>query len=102
MRTAFIGLGTLATILCTSMVAHAQETLDVTKITCDQFVSGQITDSRAISIWFSGYFHGTRNDTNLDVSALQKDETDLFIYCSSHLNAIVMNVVKNGLEATTR
>lgn len=102
MRTWFFGLGMLSTIFWTSMVAQAQETVDVTKITCNQFVSAEITDPRAITIWFSGYFHGTRNNTILDVSALDKDETDLHIYCSSHLNETVMDVVKNGREATTR
>lgn len=102
MRTWFFGLGTLSAIFWTSMVAQAQETLDVTKITCKQFVSGEITDPRAITIWFSGFFHGMRNNTILDKSALFKEETDLHVYCSSHLNEFVMDVVKNGREATTR
>lgn len=102
MRTWLCGLGALSIIFWTSMVAQAQETLDVSKITCNQFITGEITDSRAMSIWFSGYFHGTRNDTIVDVTALKEEEIDLHIYCSSHLTEHVMEVVKSGREVTMR
>jgi acid stress chaperone HdeB len=82
------------------MVAQAQETLDMTKITCNQFITGEITDPRAMSIWFSGFFHGMRNNTIVDVPALKEEEIDLHIYCSSHIHEFVLEVVKSGREVT--
>ena len=49
---------------------RAQQTIDVEKITCDQFLAGRVTDSRTLSIWLSGYYNGTRHDTVVDVSEL--------------------------------
>jgi hypothetical protein len=102
MRAWFFGLGALSSIFWTSMVAQAQQTVDVAKITCDQFLAGRITDSRTLSVWLGGYFHGTRNDTLVDVSAFQKDSNVIMDYCFSHRNTTVMDAVKNAFGATTR
>ena len=85
----------LAAILGTSTAIEAQQTIDVAKITCDQFVMGKITDSRTVLIWLSGFYNGTRNNTLLDVSTLQKNSQDLTDYCFSHRKAILMNAVKS-------
>jgi hypothetical protein len=85
----------LSAILGTSAAIQAQQTIDVAKITCEQFVMGKIADSRTISIWLSGFYNGTRNNTVLDVSTLQKNSQDVMDYCFSHRNVILMNAVKN-------
>jgi hypothetical protein len=46
-------------------LAQAQETIDVAKITCDQYLAGRVTDSRTLFVCLSGYYNGTRNDTRL-------------------------------------
>ena len=33
---------------------QAQVTIDITKITCDQFLAGQLTDANTLSKWLSG------------------------------------------------
>jgi hypothetical protein len=35
-------------------------TVDVAKITCKQFVLGEIVDVKTLSIWLSGYFNAMR------------------------------------------
>jgi hypothetical protein len=98
MRSLFNALCTLSvcTLLSVILVAptQAQETIDVAKITCDQFLAGKVADSRSIAIWLSGYYNGTRNDTVLDVSALQKNSQDVMDYCISHSSVILMSAVK--------
>ncbi len=42
---------------------QAQVTIDVTKITCNQFLASQVTDSRTLGIWLNGYVNGTRGKT---------------------------------------
>ena len=43
---------------------QAQETLDLAKITCDQFVEEKLaTPSRDIVMWLSGYYHGKHTNT---------------------------------------
>jgi hypothetical protein len=85
----------LCAILGTSAATQAQQTIDVAKITCDQFVAGTVSDSRSVSIWLSGYYHGMHNNTVLDLSTLQKNSQDVMDYCFSHRDVILMNAVKS-------
>lgn len=94
MRSCFRVLYALAIILATAAAARAQETIDVTKITCDQFLAGKVADSRSVTIWLSGYYNGLRNNSVLDVSALQRDSKDVMDYCITHPNITLMNAVK--------
>jgi hypothetical protein len=89
---------TLSAVLATSTTALSQETIDVAKITCDQFLAGKISDSRSVSVWLSGYYHGTHNDTVLDVSALQKNSQAVMDYCLSHPSVILMHAVTSLFE----
>ena len=82
MKSSFILLAMLISVFGISAV-RAQETIDVAKITCDQFLAGRVTDSRTLSIWLSGYYNGTRHNTVVDVSAFQKHSTDIMNYIVS-------------------
>jgi hypothetical protein len=53
-----------------SSAAQAQVTVDVSKITCEQFVGYKITNPRNISMWLSGYYNGKRGNTMLDTQGL--------------------------------
>ena len=45
---------------------QAQVTIDTRKITCNQFLAGQLTDSRTLAIWLNGYVNGARGKTLID------------------------------------
>jgi HdeA/HdeB family len=60
--------------------AAAPATIDVAKITCKQFMFGNIVDSRTISIWLAGYYNGTSNDTVVDVTAMQEKAREVVRY----------------------
>jgi hypothetical protein len=60
--------------------AQAQVTIDVAKITCNQFMLGSIVDSRTMSIWLSGYYNGTLNNTLIDVPAMQERAREVVRY----------------------
>jgi hypothetical protein len=93
-RSCFNTLFALSIILAAAPAAQAQQTIDVAKITCEQFLAGKVADSRSVTIWLSGYYNGTRNNTVLDVSALQKNSQDVMDYCISHPSVVLMNPVK--------
>src|SRR5262245_63026093 len=38
--------------------ARAQVTIDVSKITCDQWIGYKLTRPENIAMWLSGYYHG--------------------------------------------
>jgi len=46
-----------------TLEVRAQVTLDLSKVTCEQYVGYKITDPKNISIWLSGYFNGKRGNT---------------------------------------
>jgi len=57
-RTLFIGSAVV--FLAASSMAPAQVTVDVSKITCDEFVKYDIADPRQIAAWISGYLSNCR------------------------------------------
>jgi acid stress chaperone HdeB len=72
---------------------HAQVTIDIRKITCNQFLSGQLTDSRTLAIWLSGYVNGARGKTLID--PLSVGENNLIDYCVSHTDTLVLDGARN-------
>ena len=62
-------LGSMFGLLVVS-AALAQVTIDVSKITCNQYVLDQVTDFRTITAWLDGFYSGKRNNTVVDTRAL--------------------------------
>jgi acid stress chaperone HdeB len=87
-----------AALAATSIAAQAQMTLDVAKITCDQFVGYKIADPRNIAIWLSGYYNGKRNNTVIDPQGLDENARKLQDYCLSHPEVPVMRAVEAALR----
>ena len=98
MKSSFILLAMLLSVFGIS-VGRAQETIDIAKITCDQFLSGQVFDSLTISIWLGGYYHGERHNTVVDVSAFKKGSLDMMDYCILHKDMKLMEAFQNVLGA---
>jgi acid stress chaperone HdeB len=78
--------------------AGAQVTIDVAKITCDQFTLYKVTDPQNIAIWLSGYYHGQRNDTMVDTMELATYERKVKDYCNLNPQVTVMQAVESMLK----
>ena len=78
----------------TAPVAHAQTMIDVSKITCEQFLLYKITNPNNIALWISGYYNGKRNNTVLDVQDMQKHVENVKDYCVKNYNTTVMQAVE--------
>jgi hypothetical protein len=65
---------------------QAQETLDLSKVTYDQFVGEKLaTPSNYIVIWLSGYYHGKHmGNTIVEPQTLKQNEEKIYSYCSHH------------------
>jgi HdeA/HdeB family len=57
----------LSSIVCATAPAQAQVIVDVSKITCDQYVHAKITTPNLIAAWLSGYYNAKRNNTIIDL-----------------------------------
>ena len=75
-------------------VARAQVTLDVSKITCDQFAGYKVTNPQNIAIWLSGYYNGKRDNTILDTQNLIANAKKLRDYCIRNPQTLVMRAVE--------
>ena len=77
---------------------HAQEKVNVAKITCHQLTMEQLArPSRDIVLWFSGYYNGKRDNTIIDLQAIKADEEKVNSYCNHNPEATVLDAIKNVL-----
>jgi acid stress chaperone HdeB len=88
---------TSAFLVFVQIPAQAQVTVDVSKITCEQYMKDTITFSQYIVMWLSGYYNGKRNNTIIDPDAVKKNEEKVNSYCYGHREATVMDAAKNVL-----
>ena len=79
--------------------AQAQVTLDVSKLTCEQFLSYKITTGEKIAMWLSGYHHGKRSDSSLDTHGLIANAKKLRSYRIRKNQALVVNALETVLGA---
>ena len=75
--------------------AEAQVTIDISKITCHQFLFGKVTDSRTLSIWLNGYYSGARGNTLIDPNGM--GERALIEYCIANSEMSVLKAAGNAL-----
>ena len=73
---------------------HAQTTIDVSKITCEQFLNYKITNPNNIALWISGYYNGKRGNTVLDVQSIQDHVEKVKDYCVRNDKLPVMQAVE--------
>jgi acid stress chaperone HdeB len=77
--------------------AHAQVTIDVSKITCEQFILYQITNADNIAIWLHGYHSAKRGTTVVDVQTFKENAGKLKEYCRMNFKEMVMQAVEKVL-----
>jgi acid stress chaperone HdeB len=70
--------------------AQAQITVDVSKITCEEFASYKIIDPEKIAIWLSGYYHGKQGNASFDRVRLNDNTKKLEEYCLQNGEILVM------------
>lgn len=78
--------------------ARAQVMVDVSKITCNQFVTYKIENPKYIVAWLSGYYHGTRRDMTVDLNALIADAGKVESYCFMKPEVPLVEAVKTVLN----
>ena len=72
---------------------QAQVAIDVSKITCEQFILFKVADPQKIAIWLSGYYHGKRETTVVDTQTFAEFADKTKDYCRANLKVSVMQAV---------
>jgi acid stress chaperone HdeB len=78
----------------TISTAQAQVTIDVSKITCQQFRGYAITDPNNIALWLSGYYNGQRGTTIVNVQVFKENLEKVKDYCITNSTITVMQAVE--------
>ena len=102
MRTPWLFASALVMALPLSSPARAQVTIDVAKITCDQWLAYKIADPDHIAIWLSGYYNSKRSNTVIDVQVFKENISRLRDLCRRDLNVPLMQVVEGQIGARNR
>ena len=87
----------LMLVCLTISAAQAQVTIDVSKITCEQFRGFAITDPNNIALWLSGYYNGQRGNTIIEPQSLKENVEKLKDYCITNPKVPVMQAVETVL-----
>src|ERR1700760_4543789 len=64
----------------------AFQSVDVTKVNCDQFVHHKISEPRLIAAWLSGYYSAKRNKRVIDLQTFEEDMSKVQNFCSDEKN----------------
>jgi acid stress chaperone HdeB len=86
-------LGAIFVLLMVSL-AQAQTTIDVAKITCEQFVLMRVADPDYLAIWLNGYYNGKRDSTTIDVQRLKDNARKVKSYCLYNKGTLMEAVEK--------
>jgi acid stress chaperone HdeB len=88
---------TLVAGLMATSTLRAQVTLDVAKLSCQQFATASVANPDRIAIWLNGYYHGKRGDTLIDTERLTEDTKKVQQYCINNPDALLMQAVETVL-----
>jgi len=88
----------LALGLCAAVPAQAQVTVDLSKITCEQWLEYKVADPDRIAIWLSGYFNAKRNNTVVGVQEFKENVGKVKELCIRNLKTPVMKVVQDQVD----
>jgi hypothetical protein len=79
--------------------AQAQVTIDMSKVTCEQYLGYKIINPNDIAMWLSGYYSAHRDNTIIDTETLATQKRELQDYCLRNQKVPVMQAI-DGLFHT--
>jgi hypothetical protein len=95
MKHRMIGLLFAASLI--PSVAHAQLTIDMARITCEQYLAMTPARSNDFSAWMSGWFSFKNDRPFVDLVVHQKNIASVKEWCKFHPRESVMTGLKNAI-----
>ena len=79
--------------------AHAQVMIDISKITCDQFVHSKVGNPRIVAAWMSGYYNAKKDNTLVDLKGFEANlnKMEKFCYNEKNFNLPLMQAIEQVL-----
>jgi acid stress chaperone HdeB len=95
MRTKLIIAAAVVTALAGTDV-KAQAVIDMTMITCKQYLESDRDRQDIIASWMSGYFNAARNNAVLDTSRFERNKATVTSYCKRHRAESLMSAIQRN------
>jgi HdeA/HdeB family len=77
--------------------AYAQVKIDMTKVTCSQYLALPPDQAKLFSAWMSGWFNQKNGYAWIDLNAYAKNVANVKEWCATYPDQLVMN----GLQRAT-
>ena len=87
----------LAFAIALPVAAHAQTIIDMSKITCAQYLAMSPATSRDFSAWMSGWFAYQERRTFVDLLKHRKNVESVKSWCQLRSQASVMDALKSAI-----
>lgn len=81
-------------ILILAGPAKAQVMVDMSRITCKQFMDYAFDKQEVIGAWMSGYFNASLNRKTLDIARYQTNSKRVSDYCKRHRKETLLSVIQ--------
>ena len=77
--------------------ARAQVTIDMSKVTCEQFLGYKIVNPNDIAMWLSGYYNASVRSTVIDLNEFAQAAKTVKDYCQTTPQSTVMSAAERAL-----
>jgi acid stress chaperone HdeB len=84
----------LAASALASTDARSQAVIDMTMITCKQYLESDRDRQDIVASWMSGYFNAARNNAVLDTSRFEKNKATVTNYCKRNRAETLMSAIQ--------
>jgi hypothetical protein len=94
MTNAKLALGALILSLFSVVRAEAQTTIDIAKVTGEQFILYQVVNSDYVGVCLHAYYSTKHDNRLVDVQAFKADASKVRDYCRTNLKATAMQAAE--------
>jgi acid stress chaperone HdeB len=85
-----------AALMALSTPVKAQMVLEMSLITCDQFLSAPDPDQELIAAWMGGYFSATKNLSTIDFRYEERNRKVVVAYCGKNKKETLMSAIQRN------
>jgi hypothetical protein len=78
--------------------AQAQASIDMARVTCQQYTEGFLEDHVIATMWFSGYLHGRKNNPVVDFKRGRDNANAVIAYCEKNPKDTVLAAARKVLK----
>ncbi len=76
--------------------ASAQVAVDLSVVTCGQYMGKDRDTQDVLAAWMSGYFNAGRNQSKVDLARFERNRKAVETYCKKHKLETLMSAIQRN------